>query len=153
MSFDRVQLNPTHLFPRGTRLYSKIDFSVWSKEIRPSHTQNNSVAFCLLNCRCLCSIGHKCSDVLKLHHDFSLINVADKVVILYCPELVLNIKQLSKEYQNRRYSPLLKIVVWILNWVHPPVLLLCCSIRLSVIIVWCLSPCLVSPAKISESFY
>lgn len=79
-----------------------MDFSVWSKEVKPNHTQNISVVLYFLKTIGLCCIllenKQETSSLVRLDQSWiSMISIADKLVILYCPELALNVKQLSNK--------------------------------------------------------
>lgn len=129
-----------------------MDFSVWSKEIKPNHTQNISVVLYFLKTIGLCCIEQwAASSLLKLDQNFSTISIADKVAILCCPEFALISNSLVIEYQTEpKYSSLLRIVIWTFlseSCVHSPVLFLCSSICLSVINLWCLLRSVWSLAK------
>lgn len=91
-----------------------MDFSVWSKEVKPNHTQNISVVLYFLKTVGLCCIEQwAASSLLKLDQNFSTISIADKVVILCCPEFALISNSLVIEYQTEpKYSSLLRIVIW-----------------------------------------
>lgn len=113
-----------------------MDFSVWSKEVKPAkpHPKHLSCFILPKNHRPLLhrTMGSMQSDEVW----------ADSQI--YCLELALMSNSVVIEYENRAKvlsftkNSHMDLLIWVVSCVHSPVLFLCSSIYLSVINLWCL---------------